>query len=248
MRAIILAAGVGRRLAPLTDHQPKCLLPVGGRSLLERMLAALDALAIPEALLVVGHCQERIRARIGPRFGAVAVRYVENPEYLKGSLTSLWSARMALTGHCLIMDADVLFPTELLNRLVESRAESALLLDRSFTDTGEEVKLYAAGPRVVAMGKKTVPPPHDVVGEGVGFFKCGQAHTRALVACLAETRQEAGDGSEYEDALNRLLGRVEVSWVDVAGLSWAEVDFPEDLRHAEREILPRIQAAEHGAG
>ncbi|MFQ5521603.1 MAG: NTP transferase domain-containing protein, partial [Candidatus Methylomirabilia bacterium] len=117
MKAIILAAGVGRRLAPWTDRQPKCLLSVGGRPLLERMLAALDTLAIPEAFLVVGHCQEQIRARIGPRFRAVRVSYVENPEYVKGSLASLWSARMALSGHCLIMDADVLFPTELLKRL-----------------------------------------------------------------------------------------------------------------------------------
>lgn len=246
MRAVILAAGVGRRLAPLTDHQPKCLLPVGRRSLLEQMLESLNALRITDVLIVVGHCQEHIRARIGARFGAVVIRYVENRDYALGSVMSLWHARDALTDSCLIMDADVLFPTELLKRLVESPAESALLLDRSFTDTGEEVKLYARGPRVIAMGKKVVPPAHDVVGEGVGFFKCGKIHTADLIVCLAEIRREAGDGAEYEEALARLLGRAEVSWVDVGGLPWTEIDFPEDQRRAEREVLPQIQKLERG--
>ena len=241
MTAIILAAGVGRRLAPLTDGQPKCLLTVGGRSLLERMLETVEAVGLSEALVVVGHCQEQIRNRIGSRFGALPVRYVENPDYTKGSLLSLWHARDALHSRALVMDADVLFAPELLKRLVDSPLPSALLLDRSFMDTGEEVKLYARGFRVVAMGKKVTPPAHDVVGEGVGFFKCGASHAVALRACLEEVRREAGEWTEYEEALDRFLRRVEVGWVDATGLAWTEIDFPEDLSRAEREILPRIE-------
>lgn len=242
MKAVILAAGVGRRMAPLTDGLPKCLLGVGGRCLLERMLDAVAAAGIPEAVVVVGHCQEQIRDRIGSGFGPLPVRYVENPDFAKGSLLSLWRAREALHADSVIMDADVLFAPGLLKRLVGSPQPSALLLDRSFIDTGEEVKLYARGPRVVAMGKKVIPPAHDVVGEGVGFFKCAAPHAPALRACLEEVRDEAGDGTEYEDALDRLLRRVEVGWVDVSGLAWTEIDLLEDLRRAEQEILPRMDA------
>lgn len=240
MTAIILAAGVGRRLAPLTDRCPKCLLPVGGRSLLERMLDAMEAVGIRDALVVVGHCQEQIRTRIGTRYGPLTIRYAENPEYTKGSLLSLWHVRESLQGDTLIMDADVLFAPELLKRLVDAPAPSALLLDRSFAETGEEVKLYARGARVVALGKRITPPAHDVVGEGVGFFKCGAVHAPALQACLDEVRREAGGGAEYEEALDRLVRRAEVGWVDVSGLPWIEIDFAEDLRRAEREVLPRI--------
>ncbi len=241
MKAIILAAGVGRRLSPVTDGLPKSLLPVGGRSLLERMLDAVEAVGLKEAVVVVGHCHEQIRSRIGRQFGTLPIRYVENPDYTKGSLLSLWCVREALQDDALIMDADVLFARELLSRLVDSPVPSALLLDRGFVETGEEVKLYARGPRVVAMGKRVTPPVHDVVGEGVGFFKCGANHAPTLHACLGEIRREASDGAEYEDALDRLLRRVEVGWVDVAGRAWTEIDFPEDLRRAEREILPRIE-------
>lgn len=241
MKAIILAAGIGRRLAPFTDRQPKCLIPVGGRSLLERMLEAVEAAGIGEVVVVVGHYQEQIRDRIGPGFGSLSIRYVENPDYTKGSLLSVWGAREAIHDDFLLMDADVLFAPELLIRLVGSPTPSALLLDQGFIDTGEEVKLYARGPRVVAMGKKITPPAYDGVGEGVGFLKCAASHAPTLLACLAEARRDAGDGAEYEDALDRFLHRVPVGWVDVAGLPWTEIDFPEDLSRADREILPRIE-------
>jgi len=115
-----------------------------------------------------------------------------------------------------------------------------LLLDRGSADTGEEVKLYTRGDRVIALGKKVVPPSWDVVGEGVGFFKCGAEAGPALVRCLRKVIDD-GDGlAEYEDALHLLLGRRHVGWADVTGMPWTEIDFVEDLHRAEREVLPAV--------
>lgn len=96
MKAILLAAGVARRLAPLTDHTHKCLLPVGGRSLLDRMLDTLAGCGVTETVIVVGHCQDQVRAAAGAGRAAMRIRYVENPEYQKGSILSLWRARDTL--------------------------------------------------------------------------------------------------------------------------------------------------------
>jgi choline kinase len=142
------------------------------------------------------------------------------------------------------MDADVLFPDRFLRRLIDSPASSALLLDRGFQDTGEEVKLYAVGDRVIALGKKFVPQAWDVVGEGVGFFKCSAAHAPEYLRLMEESIRETGGANEYEDALHRLLARVPVGWVDVTGLPWTEVDFAEDLRRAEAQVLPKIERLE----
>ena len=245
MKAVILAAGVARRLAPLTDHTHKCLLPVGGRSLLDRMLGRLAASGVDEAVLVVGHCQDQVRRAADTARGTMRVGYVENPDYQKGSILSLWRARdTMLRDDTLIMDADVLFPGRFLRGLIDARAPSALLLDRGFRDTGEEVKLYAMGERVVALGKKFVPEAWEVVGEGVGFFKCSRAHAREYIRRLEESIQETGGANEYEDALHRLLARVGVGWVDVTGLPWTEIDFAEDLRRAETQVLPEIESLE----
>jgi len=245
VKAIVLVAGVARRLAPLTDHTHKALLPVGGRSLLDRMLDGLAANGVNEAVLVVGHCEDQVRAAAGAARGSMRVTYVENPDYQKGSILSLWRARdTLLRDSTLVMDADVLFPDRFLGGLIAAPAPSALLLDRGFQDTGEEVKLYAVGDRVIALGKKVVPEAWDVVGEGVGFFKCSPAHAPEYIRLIEESIQETGGANEYEDALHRLLARVPVGWVDVTGLPWTEVDFAEDLRRAETQILPLIESLE----
>ena len=96
MTAIILVAGVARRLAPLTDATHKALLPVGGRPILARMLDALAWAGVRRSVLVVGHCADQVRALAGERVGRMAVDYVVNPEYTRGSVLSLYTARQYL--------------------------------------------------------------------------------------------------------------------------------------------------------
>ena len=246
MKAIILAAGVARRLAPLTDRTHKCLFPVGDRPLLTRMLGALESIGVTEAVLVVGHCADQVRAVAGEKLGPMRIRYVENPDYARGSVLSLYAARAHLAEPALVMDADVLFPREFLRRLAGAAAPSAFLIDCGFQDTGEEVKFYTRGDRVIALGKKLVPESWEQVGEGIGFFKCGAEAGPELVRLLEQVIRD-GDGlNEYEDALHLLVARRHVGWVDVTGLPWTEIDFAEDLRRARDEVLPHIVRLDGG--
>jgi choline kinase len=240
VKALILAAGLARRLAPLTDRTHKCLLDVGGQPLLGRMLTALDAVGVREAILVVGHAADQVREAVGRRVGRMGIRYVENPEYTKGSALSLYAARAHLNDPVVVMDADVLFPREFLRRLLGAPTPSAFLIDRGFQDTGEEVKLYTRGERVIGLGKKFVPESWDVSGEGVGFFKCGAEAGPALVPLLERVIAEGSGLGEYEDALHLLVQQHHVGWVDITGLPWTEIDFAEDLRRAREEVLAQI--------
>jgi choline kinase len=239
--AVILAAGVARRLAPLTDHTQKSLLPVGGRPILAWMLDALHAVGVRRVAIVVGHCAEQVAALTASAPAGMTVRHIHNPAYQKGSSLSLYSARDVFArAPTLIMDADVVFPREFLRRLLGSPAPNAFLIDRGFADTGEEVKFYLQADRVIALGKKIVPTAWDRIGEGVGFFKC-EAEAGLELGRLLEQVIEASDGlCEYEDALHLLVGRRHVEAVDVTGLPWTEVDFVEDLRRAQAEVFPAI--------
>src|SRR6059058_5638011 len=114
MKAILLAAGVGKRLWPVTQHHPKCLIELGGRTLLLRYLEALAGVGIKQAVVVVGYKQDMIRAAVGTGGCGVEVRYLVNEQYQRGSMTSLWLARAELDDDVLIMDADVLFHRQLL--------------------------------------------------------------------------------------------------------------------------------------
>jgi choline kinase len=240
VNAVILIAGVARRLAPLTDTTHKALLPVGGRPVLSRMLEALDAAGIRQTTLVVGHCADQVRGVAGERVGGMAIRYIQNPEYTRGSVISLYAARQCLREPALVMDADVIFPREFLGRLLALPAPSALLVDRGFSDTGEEVKVYTRGDRVIALGKKVVPEAWDAVGEGIGFFKCGVEAAPELVRCLGKVTEDSDGLGEWEDAIHLLVPHRHVGWADVTGLPWTEIDFVEDLRRAETDVLPRV--------
>lgn len=245
MTAIILAAGVARRLAPLTDHTQKSLLPVGGRPILARMLLALAAAGVEGAAIVVGHCADQVRRLVGSLGADLDVRFIDNPEYQRGSVLSLLrAADVVRAGPVLVMDADVVFPVQMLARLLAAPAPSALLRDRGFDDTGEEVKVYTRAGRVIGLGKKFVPDTWDEVGEGIGFFKCAAGAGGTLVRLLERVARESHGGCEYEDALHLLVGRYPVAAVDVTGLPWTEVDFVEDLRRADAEVVPAIEAIE----
>ena len=241
LTAIILAAGVAGRLAPLTDHTQKSLLPVGGRAILAWMLEALHAVGVRRAVIVVGHCADQVAALAASAPTGMTVECLYNPDYRKGSSISLHCARDVIVRQpTLIMDADVVFPREFLRRLVRSASANALLIDRGFADTGEEVKLYTERDRVIALGKKFVPTSWEGIGEGIGFFKCGVEAGPDFVRLLEQVIDESQGLCEYENALHLLLTRRHVEAVDVTGLPWTEVDFVEDLRRAEAEVFPAI--------
>ncbi|MBI4012990.1 MAG: phosphocholine cytidylyltransferase family protein [Candidatus Rokubacteria bacterium] len=246
MRALVLAAGVGKRLAPLTEERPKGLLELGGKSLLARLLDGLAAVGVRETALVVGYRQEQIRAHLGVSHHGMPVRYLENPEYTKGPLLSLWTGRGEFEQDDVVLaDGDVLFAPALLERVVRAPAPNVFLAEPDFVDTGEELNLYLRGGQVVALRRGVMGPPampFDARAEWVGFVKVGRAAGVELAAALdAFVRQGRTEG-DYERALDGLLPRHRFGVCPTEGLPWIEIDFPQDLQAAETEVLPRIRA------
>jgi len=239
MKAVILAAGVGKRLWPITQHRPKCLIDIGGKTLLHRYLEALASLGIQRADIVVGYKQEMIRAAVEANACGVRVNFLVNEQFQRGSISSLWIARAALDDHAIVMDADVLFHREILRRLVQSSYPNALLMDETVKQTGEECMVVVEGGRVIAL-TKNVPPRYDLVGEGVGFLKVRHADTPHVIASLQTFVDREAWQMEYEDALVEFFRAVKVGHEVIGGLPWTEIDFPEDVEKAEREILPKL--------
>ena len=195
MRAVILAAGVGKRLWPVTQHKPKCLIEIGGQTLLSRYLEVLASVQIRDVTIVVGYKQEMIRAAVGTQHRGVSISYLVNEEFHRGSISSLWIARSVLSDDVVIMDADVLFHREILRRLVTSPFTNCLLMDDTVKQTGEECMVVVAGGRVIALSKK-MPERYDVAGEGVGFLKVRRADTAACdrIAQRLYRSRSLGDG------------------------------------------------------
>jgi choline kinase len=235
MTAIILAAGVGKRLHAASGGKPKCLIPIGGRTLIERLLDGLTAAGVRDVIVVTGFGDADVRSVLGDR-----VRYLVNARFREGAILSLWTAREALGGPVLIMDADVLCAPSMLARLVESPHENCFLLDASQANTGEEQMLLVRGDRVMNIVRGGAPG-YELMGESIGFLKLGADAAKLLRVLLGRRLEQGHTGIEHEEVYPDLLERMPVGFERVDGVPWIEVDFPADVEQAERVVLPAIE-------
>ena len=171
MRGIILAAGKGSRLNGTIGDKPKCLLRVGGKTLVERQIEALKSVGITDIVVVVGCQADSVRRTCGAR-----ITYIENSRFAQtNSLYSLWLARPLLYDGFVVMNCDVLFHPQMLSDLVTSRHEDALLIAYQDDDAepfgDEEMKVKVRRGRVTEIAKTLSPDEAD--GENVGVVKFG---------------------------------------------------------------------------
>ena len=239
MRAVMLAAGVGRRLA---IEEPKVLLRFGGRTLLERHLAILSALGVNDAVIGIGHEALAIERAL-EALGQTDVSTIYNPDYELGSIVTLWRVRAALTagGPVLLMDGDVLYDRRVLEPLAETHHADCLLVDRAFEPGDEPVKVGVVDGAPADFGK-TIDPALDAYGESVGFFRLSERTANTLVETAGRMIEEVGSERPMEDAIAAVLRAASPPFglEDVTGLPWIEIDFPEDVARAETEILPKL--------
>lgn len=249
MHAIILAAGRGNRLRDFNpDGRPKCLLEFGGRTLLSRQLEALLDCGIPRVEIVIGYEADRVVEHIGRLSRRPEVAFAYNPHFLQGSVLSLLAAREVLLAgtDTLVLDADVLFHPDILARLVRSAHPNCYLLDRDFAPGDEPVKIAVRDGRMVEF-RKRLPDDlaFDTLGESVGFFRFDAAVCRELAEACARYDAEGLADAPHEEVLRELLLAEpdRYGYEDVTGLPWLEVDFPEDVERAVKDVLPAIEAA-----
>jgi len=243
MKALLLAAGVGRRLGESSGDLPKALLQFGGKSLLQRHIEILASFGVTDVSVTVGHRADAVRSELD-RIDAGHVRTIDNPRYREGSIVSLWSAREVLGAGApvLLMDADVLYDARLMGRLLTAGHDNCFLLDRDIEPGEEPVKLCIRGSHIVDFHKRP-QQAHDWHGESIGFFRFAPA----IAAELGERVDGYVSGGrvnfEYEEAMrDMVLERAQdtFGFAEVTGLPWVEIDFAEDVRRARMEILPRL--------
>jgi choline kinase len=242
--AILLAAGVGRRLGR-AEPAPKVLLEFGGRSLLDRHFEALAAAGVGSVVIIVGFEAERIEAAVRALDPPFQVTLLHNPRFTEGSVVSLAAANGVLRsdGTVVLMDGDVLYDHAMLRRLRDGAAENSLLVDRELEPGDEPVKLcFDAAGRIVDFRKKPENPGvwH---GESVGFFRFSPA-TAGELADRCDWYVENAPHLEYEEAIRDLMlaepGRFGAE--DVTDLPWTEIDFEEDVVKAREVVLPQLEA------
>lgn len=242
-KAIILAAGRGRRLENVTDDRPKCLVEIQGVPLLHRTLDALDECGVTEAVIVVGYQQETVRESIGPSWGGVGVRYVENERFESTNTAySLWLASAYMNEACFLIEADVLLDATALRAVLAAPGGSAWA---GVPISGEPEGILLC-PDADGRVRRV-----ELVREGMqkspaATHKCGGIQlverdlALAFSAALAEATDEGRDRIYADLVLGGLLADFPVRLRSLDGHLWAEVDDQEDLRLAEEQAQQRL--------
>ena len=243
MIGVILAAGMAKRLRPLTDTKPKCLLKVGERTLLERTIAAMAAAGINEFVVVTGYRADQIRDFLDnldnlESLGKPRFTYLHNADYEhNNNIYSLWMAGQIVRGQeFLLMDSDILCDPAAVLRIAQE-PEAALAVNRHELGEEEMKVVVDAQMRITEISKTC--RPEDAMGESVGIEKMTAAYSEALFRELDQMILNEGlIDIFYERAFERLIPQGHTFRViDTTNYFSYELDTPEDF-HRAQELMP----------
>ena len=242
MIGVILAAGMAKRLRPLTDTKPKCLLKVGERTLLERTVRAMQQAGITEFVVVTGYRADQIvdfLETLNAKLPTPNFHFLHNADYEhNNNIYSLWMAGEYVRGkEFLLMDSDILCDPAAVARIAHE-SESALALNRHECGEEEIKVIVDANGHITEISK--VCSIKDAIGESVGIEKMTADYSEALYKELDQMILKEGlIDVFYERCFERLIPQGHTfKVVDTTSYFSYELDTPEDFERA-KELMPK---------
>ena len=233
MKTVILAAGAGSRLKPLTDHMPKCLLKVGVKCILEMTIENLLATNNSEIIIVTGYLENKIREFIRERFRHLQITYIYNELYAStNNIYSLWLAKDEVLGDDMMMlDSDIVFDERIISKLQNSGYKNCLALKRHEVHDEEiKVKTDAHG-CVIEIGKEVNVSQAE--GESIGIEIFGKEALTELYFILDRKVVTEKEVNQFYEAAFQELSDNNLFIVDTTEYFCMEIDTEEDLKIAE---------------
>ena len=229
---------MAKRLRPLTDACPKCLLKIGERTLLQRTVDAMIAAGIQEFVVVTGYRAEMIRDFLTKQYPSLSIHFIHNGDYEhNNNIFSLWMTRPYTDGkEFLLSDSDILFDPQLI-RAVLAEEGNTLALNRH--ECGEEeIKVIVDRENCIMELSKTCSI-EQAIGESVGFEKMTASYSTALFKELEQMIEREGlIDVFYERAFERLIPQGHTfRIVDTTRFFSIELDTPEDFENA-KQLIP----------
>lgn len=242
MKVLILGAGQGKRLLPLTEEIPKALLDIGGKSLIERQIEAFAGCGIKKFVVLTGYkadIMNDVLADVAARSGGIEISTVHNPFYaVSDNLASCWMARHEMTTAFIQVNGDNLFKADMVEALLAApSAPATVVITHKSEYDNDDMKVMLDGDRLTEIGKTL--PLEAVNAEAVGMYMFSAKGARAYREVLETAMLDpAALRQWFPSAIGTLAKSTEVRVCDVDGYEWCEVDFPVDLKQA-RELVSR---------
>jgi len=236
-KAVILAAGRGTRLLPLTKDIPKTLLKVKGKPILDYILDRLAELEINEIILAVGHFEDKLKKHVGDNHKGIPVKYIFNPIYDQTNSTySLWLAKDVVGDDFLVINADTICTKDVLKYMIESKHDICMAIDDTLTgELPEEAMKVTIINGLIKDASKQIPAERTH-GDAIGIYKFRGKGVEVLYKELNRLVDEKILDQLFTFAVKRLMQSFNVYPVSTKGLAWIEVDDHTDLKNAEKVV------------
>lgn len=239
MKVIILGAGQGKRLLPLTQDAPKALLDIGGRTLVQRQIEAFAACGITEFVVVTGYNSQLMDERLAAiaETAGVTVRTVYNPFFaVADNLASCWMARHEMKDDFVQINGDNVFQAEMAKVILDgAKTGVTVAINRKDSYDADDMKVMMDGDRLTEVGKML--PVEAVDAEAIGIYVFRGEGAKAYVAKLEEAMlHHSGLKKWFPSAVDLLARDFPIGVVDVGDREWGEVDFPVDLQAARQMV------------
>lgn len=240
MKGLILSAGMGTRLHPLTHSRPKCLIHVAGRPMMAYQLDSLRMAGVESCTIVVGYMAEAVRGYFGTDYRGLSLSYVENTTYATtNNLFSLWLARGEFDDDILLLESDLVFDDSLVGELVQMDEGNVAVVDRYQSHMDGTVILAHEGAARSMVLKADQGPgfDYDFALKTVNIYRLTkESLEEAIVPKMKEFLAEGRDDQYYEAVFANLIdaGRMNMAIMNTGSKKWAEIDTLGDLNDAEK--------------
>lgn len=230
MKAIIISAGQGTRLLPLTLQMPKCLVEVHGRTILDHQIAALRAAGIEQIVVVGGYRVSHIADHLARAGSPADVQLIVNPFWsVASSIGSVWAAKDWLGGPFCLLNGDTIFDTSVIRDALRDARPGVNLLVEGFVESEhDDMCVEVRRHRIKAVGKDL--SAEQTTHRSLGVVLCPDADGGAYRDALAEVIAAPGGHNAYHHAvIHKLAGTVGVNAIENHSGLWIEIDRPEDI-------------------
>ena len=230
---VLLGAGLGARLRPLTDDRPKCVVEIAGEPLARRMLRQFANRGVKHATVVVGHFAARAKELIGPRIGDMDVAFVENTEYATtNTMYSTLLAIDALAHGGFLVEGDIVAAEAVIDRLVGADPARSHWAVDAWTPAHSGSRLWTSGGRRITkqeIYRAHTDAPVPNAWKSSGMLRLTGATARQLGQRL---RAEPNRNIYYDDVIGKHVDSLEIDVLDLASAPWVEIDDLNDMAQA----------------
>lgn len=236
--AVILAAGIGSRLKPITDKAPKCLTEINGTPILSGALENLHINGIKYCTIVTGYLSGIIKETIGYSHGSMEIQYINNDRFAEtNDMYSLWLARGIMEKGAVILEGDIFFKSKTLKKAITRMGNKSFYLAGKYNGTYNEV-LIKTGPDRVAKSidvmRNRLAEEDDLHFMSTGMLIIQQDYSKLFSHWLQEFVKDNNVNVLFDDVLSAHAGDANLHVFEISHSEWVEIDTIEDLKRAEK--------------